>query len=107
MMLFRILCVVIFASLAVYTAPVLMAEPNLFPAFFGAIQDGGWQGQFNLDFVFMLTLSGLYVAWRHGFTPIGLLLGFIAFNGGALFLSAYLLVQSFRCDGDVRRVLVG
>lgn len=107
MLLIRLLCVVIFVSLSVYTAPILVAEPNLFPAFFGAISGGGWQGQFNLDFVFMLSLSGLYVAWRHRFTPAGLLLGFVAFNGGALFLSLYLFVQSFRCDGDVRRLLVG
>lgn len=107
MLLIRLLCVVIFVSLSVYTAPILVAEPNLFPAFFGAISGGGWQGQFNLDFVFMLTLSGLYVAWRHRFTPAGLLLGLVAFNGGALFLSLYLFVQSFRCEGDVRRLLVG
>ncbi len=107
MLMFRAWCVVMFVALAVYTAPVLMAEPNLFPAFFSAIQGGGWQGQFNLDFVFMLTLSGLYIAWRHRFTPVGLLLGVIAFNGGALFLSAYFFIQSFRCDGDVRRLLVG
>jgi hypothetical protein len=107
MLILRALCLVIFASLFAYTLPILIAEPNLFPAFFGAIAGGGWQGQFNLDFVYMLSLSGLYVAWRHRFTPAGLLLGFIAFNGGALFLSAWLFVQSFRCDGDVRRLLVG
>lgn len=107
MLAIRILCIAIFASLSLYTVPVLVADPNLFPAFFGAIAAGGWQGQFNLDFLFMLTLSGLYVAWRHGFTPLGLVLGLIAFNGGALFLSLWLFVQSFRCQGDVRRLLVG
>lgn len=107
MILLRTLCLVIFISLSVYTAPVLLAEPNLFPAFFGAISGGGWQGQFNLDFVFMLTLSGLFVSWRHRFTPAGLALGVIAFLGGAMFLSIYLFVQSFRCGGDVRKLLVG
>ena len=107
MLIIRLLCIVIFASLTLYTAPVLLAEPNLFPAFCGAISGGGWQGQFNLDFAFMLTLSGLYVGWRHRFTPAGLALGLLAFLGGAMFLSVYLLVQSFRCDGDVRKLLVG
>jgi hypothetical protein len=37
MLIIRLLCVVIFASLTIYTAPVLMAEPNLFPAFFVAL----------------------------------------------------------------------
>lgn len=107
MMLFRIWCVVIFAVLAVYTAPVFIAEPNLFPAFFGAIAAGGWQGQFNLDFMFMLTLSGLWVGWRHRWTAAGSALALLAFLGGAAFLSVYLLVQSLRCRGDVRQMLVG
>ena len=107
MLVIRLLCIVIFASLSVYTAPVLMAEPNLFPAFFGAISGGGWQGQFNLDFMFMLALSGLYIGWRHCGTPAGLALAVVAFLGGAMFLSVYLFVQSFRCNGDVRKLLVG
>ncbi len=107
MLIIRALCLVILVSLSAYTVPVVLAEPNLFPAFFGAIAGGGWQGQFNLDFLFMLTLSGLYVGWRHRGSPAGLLLGALAFLGGALFLSVWLFVQSFRCDGDVRRLLVG
>lgn len=106
MLLLRLLCVIIFVSLSVYTGPVFMAEPNLFPAFFGQIAAGGWQGQFNLDFLFMLTLSGLWVGWRHGLNPAGLALGVVAFLGGAQFLSVYLFVQSFRC-GSVREILVG
>jgi hypothetical protein len=31
----------------------------------------------------------------------------VAFLGGAMFLSVYLFVQSFRCNGDVRKLLVG
>lgn len=104
MLLIRALCIIIFAALALYTAPVLQAEPNLFPAFFGAIAGGGWQGQFNLDFLFMLTLSGLWVAWRHRFTPAGLGLGLLAFLGGAMFLSVYLFWLSVRSP-DVRTLL--
>jgi hypothetical protein len=107
MMLFRIWCVLIFAALSAYTAPVFMADPNLFPPFFGTIQAGGWQGQFNFDFMFMLTLSGLWVGWRHRWTAGGSALALLAFLGGASFLSVYLLVQSLRCRGDVRQMLVG
>ncbi|WP_164157777.1 hypothetical protein [Sandarakinorhabdus rubra] len=106
MALIRILAVLIFAALTLYSVPILLAEPNLFPAFFEAIAGGGWQGQFNLDFAFMLTLSGLWVAWRHGFTPAGLALGLVAFLGGALFLSIYLFIQSGRCP-DVKTLLAG
>lgn len=104
MLLIRLLCLVIFTALTAYTAPVLMAEPNLFPAFFSAIFAGGWQGQFNLDFAFMLTLSGLWVAWRHRFTPAGLVLGLLAFLGGAMFLSVYLFLLSLRSP-DVKSLL--
>ena len=106
MLLIRTLCALIFAALALYTAPVLMAEPNLFPAFFGAIAAGGWQGQFNLDFLFMLTLSGLWTAWRHQFTPAGLALGLLAFLGGAMFLSVYLFILAGRSP-DVKTLLTG
>jgi hypothetical protein len=104
MLLIRILCIIIFAALALYTLPVIQAEPNLFPAFFGAITAGGWQGQFNLDFVFMLTLSGLWVAWRHRFSSAGVGLGLLAFLGGAMFLSVYLFILSRRCR-DVQQLL--
>jgi hypothetical protein len=107
MAIFRLWCVIILAGLSVYTVPVMMAEPNLFPAFFGAIAAGGWQGQFNLDFNFMLSLSGLWVGWRHRWGAGGSALALLAFLGGALFLSVYLLVQSQRCGGDVRAMLVG
>lgn len=107
MLALRLLCILIFVSLSIYTAPIVIAEPNLFPAIFGPILAGGtWQGQFNMDFIFMLTLSGLWVGWRHGGTPAGLALGLLAFLGGAMFQSVYLLVQSFRC-GSVREILVG
>jgi hypothetical protein len=102
----RLLCILIFITLSAYTAPILMADQNLFPAFFGQIAAGGWQGQFNMDFMFMLTFSGLWVGWRHGLNPAGLALALLAFLGGALFLSVYLFVQSFRC-GSVREILVG
>lgn len=104
MLLIRIMCIVIFGLLAGYTLPVLQAEPNLFPAFFGAIAGGGWQGQFNLDFLVMLAFSGLWVAWRHGFTPAGLGLGLLAFLGGAMFLSVYLFILSGRCK-DMQQLL--
>ncbi len=106
MFLLRLLCIVIFVWLSVYTAPILIADPNLLSPFFGQIVAGGWQGQFNTDFAFMLTLSGLWVGWRHGFTPAGIGLALLAATGGALFLSIYLFVQSFRCP-DVRTLLVG
>jgi hypothetical protein len=105
---FRVLLAAIFVMLAGYTAVVGGNHGwDLLSVFFGDIVKMEWPGQFNLDFTFMLMLSGLWVAWRHGFTPVGLLLGFLAFNGGALFLSAYLLVLTGQAKGNMREVLLG
>jgi hypothetical protein len=55
----------------------------------------------------MLSLSGLWISWRHKFSGIGIILGIIAFFGGALFLSAYLFVESFRVRGDMKALMLG
>jgi hypothetical protein len=105
---FRTLLVVIFVTIAAYTAIVASNHGlGLLPVFFGDMARMGWPGQFNLDFLCMLTLSGLWVAWRHHFTGAGIALGLLALFGGALFLSAYLLVVSLREQGDMRRILLG
>src|SRR5512147_769793 len=105
---FRGLLVTIFGVLLVYTAVTIANHGwNLLPIFFGDMATMAWPGQFNLDFMFMLMLSGLWVAWRHRFSAAGLALGAVAVFGGALFLSVYLLVVSLRANGDMREVLLG
>ena len=105
---FRAWLVLILAVVGVYTV-VVVAEhgPNLFADFFGDMAKLGWPGQFNLDFMFMLSLSGLWVAWRNGWSGSGIALGIAAFLLGAPFLSAYLLVLLARTQGDLRAVLLG
>jgi hypothetical protein len=105
---FRGLLVVVFGALLVYTAAVIANHGwNLLSIFFGDMATMTWPGQFNLDFMFMLVLSALWVAWRHRFSAAGLALAVVAAFGGALFLSVYLLVLSLRAKGDVREVLLG
>ena len=105
---FRALLVLIFCAIAIYTGIVASQYGmNLLPVFFGDMARFAWPGQFNLDFLCMLTLSGLWVAWRSRFSPAGIALGLAAFFGGALFLSAYLLIESLRAGGDVRALLLG
>jgi len=79
----------------------------LLPIFFGDMAGLTWPGQFNLDFLFFLLLASLWLAWRHHFTPGGILLALIAVFGGMLFLSAYLLIASVRARGDMKIVLLG
>ena len=67
----------------------------------------GWPGQFNLDFTSLLTLSALWVAWRHQFSGGGVALGLLAFFGGGMFLTTYLFVVSAQAKGDMKEVLLG
>ena len=108
MTLFRLFLVVVLVAVAGYTAVVVTHHGlGFLPVFFADIARMNWAGQFNLDFMGMLALSALWVAWRHGFGPQGLLLGLVAIFGGTPFLCTYLLVQSFRCRGDLRLMLLG
>jgi len=80
---------------------------NLAPVFFGDIAAMNWPGQFNLDFSCLLALSGLWLAWRHQFSPAGVALGLLGSVGGTLVLAPYLLFASFQAKGDVKALLLG
>lgn len=104
----RIVAVLMFVVIAVYTGAVIARHGlGLLPIFFGDIAELTWPGQFNLDFMCLLALAGLWVAHRHRFRALGILLGVCAFFGGALFLSVYLVVASSRARGDVASLLLG
>lgn len=105
---FRILLAAFFAALVVYTCAVIMRHGwNLLAIFFDDIANTAWPGQFDLDFMFLLALCALWVAWRHQFSGMGFALALLAFIGGVLFLSAYLLVVSLQANGDTREMLMG
>ena len=105
---FQVLLIIMLVVLTGYTLVTIANHGiNLFSDFFGDMAEMAWPGQFNLDFMFMLTLSALWVSWRHEFTPAGLGLGVLAFFGGAFFLSIYLSVISRQVNGDVKALLVG
>ncbi len=108
MALFRLFLSLMAAVLAVYTG-IVIAEHGmgLLPVFFGDMSRMGWPGQFNLDFTFMLALSALWTAWRNDFSGQGLVLALLAFFFGAMFLTLYLLLLSYRTGGDPRRMLLG
>ncbi len=105
---FRVLLVVLFSCMFVYTAIVVANHGfGLLGVFFGDIMAMGWPGQFNVDFTSYLTLSALWLAWRHHFSAAGIALATAGFFGGALFLTAYLFVASLAAKGDVQRLLLG
>ncbi len=108
MVVFRLLLVLLLIVLGTYTTVVILEYGmNLFQVFFGDMAAVNWAGQFNLDFMFMLAFSALWVSWRHGFSPAGLGLGVLAFFLGAGFLTVYLLIISRGAGGDFARVLLG
>lgn len=107
MMFLRILLLVLTIDLLVYTYFVGAEHGwNLLPVFFADIGAMGWPGQFNVDFMGFLVLSGLWTMWRNAFSVTGIGLGLLAFFGGILFLGTYLLVLSYQC-ADLEEILLG
>lgn len=108
MTLFRLYLAVAWVILAGYTLLVGAEHGwHLLPVFFADIAEMSWPGQFNLDFMTFLGLSGIWVAWRNRFSTVGIVLGLVAFFGGMIFLGAYLLFLSFRPGTDIRDVVFG
>ncbi len=105
---FRAALVLLWLAVAGYTAVVVSHHGiDLVSVFLSDFRAMGWPGQFDLDFLGMLLLSGLWVAWRHDFSARGLGLGLLATVGGILFLAAYLLVLSLQANGRMKDVLLG
>jgi hypothetical protein len=80
---------------------------NLLPIFFGDMLSLTWPGQFNFDFMCFLILSGLWIAWRHHFSPGGLFLGLLGVFGGIMLLAPYLLIVSYKVNGDMKALFLG
>ncbi len=108
MTLFRVFLATCLIAIVGYTSVTIANHgANLLPIFFGDMAKMEWPGQFNLDFMTFLLLAGIWVAWRHHFSPSGIALGVVAVFGGMLFLSAYLLVHSVKTGGDLKALLLG
>ena len=108
MTLFRLFLLTCLIAIAAYTSVTISNHGiNLLPVFFADMAKMAWPGQFNLDFMGFLALSAIWTAWRHQFSAAGLGLGVLAFFGGMLFLSIYLLIQTRRSKGDMKVLLLG
>jgi len=89
------------------TTAVLNGGLDLITPFFGPIFEMTWQGQFNFDFVCYLVLSGIWMAWRGGFTSSSVALGVLAPPLGILFFAPYLIYLIGKSGGDIRHLLLG
>jgi hypothetical protein len=104
----RIFLLAAFLCVAVYTIIAGLGNGwDLGAVFLSDLTAFNWSGQFNLDFLTYLWLSALWLAWRHHFSPLGIILALIASVGGMLFLAIYLLVVSFQTNGDLKALLLG
>ncbi|MDF1623144.1 MAG: hypothetical protein P1V33_06730 [Pseudohongiella nitratireducens] len=108
MLLFRLFLVTLLVSVSTYAVIVTLEYGGgWFGIFMGDLIAMNWPGQFNFDFMCVLAVIGLWVAWRHEFTLPGILLGLCGFLGGAFFLTTYLFVISYLVKGDARALLLG
>jgi hypothetical protein len=105
---FQILLGVMITTILCYTSIVGFNHGwNLLPVFFSDMAAMNWPGQFNFDFMCLLMFSGLWLAWRHRFSPWGIVIGILGLFGGTMFLAPYLLIVSFKAKGDMKEVLLG
>jgi hypothetical protein len=106
--LLKTLLIVQTIGLLIYTVFSYQKEgANLLKAFTNNILLLSWSGQFNLDFLCYLTLSGFWIMWRNKFTIKSIFTGLIAMVLGIVMFAPYLLWLINKENGDIKRVLVG
>ena len=104
----RFILLIQIISILVYTSLVGYNHGwNFLPVFFGDLLSLNWAGQFNFDFLCFLVLSGLWIMWRHQFSPAGIVLGLANPFGGIMFFAPYLLISSYKANGKIETLLLG
>lgn len=108
MTLFRNALIAMIVALVMITIAAVAREGiDLLTPYFGAIFALTWQGQFNADFGCYIILSGVWMAWRSGFSKGGLALGIFAAPLGILFFGPYLIYLIGKTSGDPLKLLLG
>lgn len=106
--LFKTLLITQTIGLLVYTVAAYQKEGlDLFSTFINNVVCLNWSGQFNLDFLCYLTLSGLWIMWRNKFTTRSILIGVSAMVLGIVLFAPYLLWLTNKENGDLKQVLIG
>lgn len=81
--------------------------PNLFQFFIENIVAMDWNGQFNIDFICYLMLSGFWIIWRSKFTIISIFIGSLAMVLGIIFFAPYLMYLLHKSDGNLKLMFLG
>lgn len=95
-------------GLLIYTFFAFQTEgANLFSVVRNNVLSLNWSGQFNLDFLCYLTISGLWIMWRNEFSRKSIIVGIVAMILGIVFFAPYFLWLMNKENGNLKRVLVG
>ncbi len=106
--LFKTLLIIQTIGLLVYTVAAYQKEgADLFSIFINNVVSSNWSGQFNLDFLCYLTLSGIWIMWRNKFSTRSILLGTSAMVLGIVLFAPYLLWVTNKENGDLKKALIG
>ena len=104
----RILLILLFINIVIFTITASNAEGwTLIRIFIDDIKSMSWNGQFNVDFSSYLTLSALWIAWRHRFSISGIAIALVALVMGIMVFAPYVLMVSLKAKGDVKQLLLG
>jgi len=92
----------------IYTFVVIQHKgTDVFTPFLSNITSLNWNGQFNVDFMCYLLLSGLWIMWRNKFSVTSILLGMASMIIGTGIFAPYLLYLLAREKGNLVTVLTG
>lgn len=108
MTLLRLTLGLMLATILTFTITAVYHDGvNLLPHFIAPIRAMTWQGQFHVDFATYLVLSGVWMAWRGGWTRGSVALGVLTPALGIMFFAPYLLYLINKTDGEPRALLLG
>ena len=108
MTLFRLVLAVVWLTVVIITVQAALSHGigSAAEVFSADLQAVDWRSQFTADLLAQLLLIGIWVAWRHTFSPLGIFLGLSCVMGG-LFTVIYVLVLSVYHRGNAQAILLG
>jgi len=108
MPVFRLFLVASTLGIYALTVIAIIGHGLLWPVTaFGDLAALNWRSQFNFDFVIFLVLSSSWIVWREGAGAKAYSCGFLNIFLGGMFCFPYLLLASYRAQGDIRKLLLG
>lgn len=99
-----------FFTLIIFAVTISVAAKHGFfwpITFFSDLTALNWRSQFNADLLIHLFLVGWWIGWREGFGLKAYLFWFLSPFLGGMFTFPYVLVVSYRAQGNMAEILLG